>query len=559
LAKRQPAPEAAGEPKTVVKLHALTEHAPEVRPARARRQWMDDFPDRHAYRCLPLSIANAYGWEVLCPIPLEIHWNGGMSIEDIEVVGLKELPGGAPVEHFCRSNFSRGIVTFHLDYLIETEPDWELLATGPFNDPKPTATPLAGLIESDWLPYPFTMNWQLTHSGVTRFEEGEPFCFFLPVRKRVLPHTELQIHRLADQPELEARQNQFREAREHFMERIKAGDQEAIKEAWQRHYFVGRHPDGSLAPEHLNKLRLSDPVDMRINPPPPPRAGPDREPQAKERKDEQRPPEAGPNPAILASHAELPGSDPKWADDSPLSAIATYSGKVEIPNRRNLDSEGRITPGPGTRVVSTQKEAEELDLDFLVADRILSEADCALLVRTFDELQELVFGASDAASFWDKRGIWYADVLKHRPEAAATMVRAMGLCLAEMRRFWKLKAPVYPDGLHMMSWKAGLFMPPHADNAYPDGSAHDVPHRDLSGVLYLNDGFEGGELYLTAEDVLVKPRTGTLVSMTGGFHHEHGVVRVESGFRLTIPFFTTFTKDHADPALVAISEEVARA
>jgi hypothetical protein len=47
--------------------------------------------------------------------------------------------------------------------------------------------------------------------------------------------------------------------------------------------------------------------------------------------------------------------------------------------------------------------------------------------------------------------------------------------------------------------------------------------------------------------------------MTGGFHHEHGVVRVESGFRLTIPFFTTFTKDHADPALVAISEEVARA
>ena len=142
----------------VVKLHALTEHPPEVRPARAKRQWMDDFPDRHAYRCLPLSIANASGWEVLCPVPVEIRWNGGMAKEDIEVIGLKPLPDGAPIDHFCRSNFSRGIITFHLDYLIETEQDWGIMATGPFNDPKREAAPLTGIIESEWLPYPFTIH-----------------------------------------------------------------------------------------------------------------------------------------------------------------------------------------------------------------------------------------------------------------------------------------------------------------------------------------------------------------------------------------------------------------
>ena len=247
----------------VVKLHALTEHPPEVRPARAKRQWMDDFVDRHAYRCLPLSIANSFGWEVLCPIPLEIRWNGGMAVEDIEVIGLKELPGGVAVDHFCRSNFSRGIITFHLDYVIETEPGWGILATGPFNDPKPTASPLSGVVESDWLPYPFTMNWQLTEPGFTRFEEGEPFCFFLPVPRRVLPNTELEIHRMADDPELQARHDQFRLARDDFMRRVRAGDQAAIKEAWQRHYFVGRHPDGVLGSEHLNKLRLKEPTDKR--------------------------------------------------------------------------------------------------------------------------------------------------------------------------------------------------------------------------------------------------------------------------------------------------------
>lgn len=534
MAAKKPAPTAEQQPSMVVKLHALTEHPPEVRPARARRQWMDDFSDRHAYRCLPLSIANAYGWEVLCPIPVEIRWNGGMAKEDIEVIGLKELPDGAPIDHFCRSNFSRGIVTFHLDYVIETDPDWEILATGPFNDPKPGLSPLTGVIESDWLPYPFTMNWQLTRPGIARFEQGEPFCFFLPVPKRVLPNTQLQIDRLADDAELQARHDQFRTARNEFMARIQAGDEEAIKEAWQRYYFHGRHPDGVLAPEHLNKLRLKEPVDVRA-----PRLV-----------------ETATQP-VQSTAAEPAKSDQRWSADSPLNGIATYSGVVEIKNRSRMDSEGRLTPGPDTRIVSGRAEAEALGLDFLVADAIVTEAECELLVQTFDDLQELVFGASDVASFWDKRGIWYADVLKHRPEAAATMLSAMRRCLVEMKQFWKLQVPIYPDGLHMMSWKTGLFMPPHADNAYPDGNSHELAYRDLSGVLYLNDSFEGGGLYLTTQDILLKPMAGTMISMTGGFHHEHGVVRVESGLRITIPFFTTFDKQRADPELVRISEEVA--
>jgi len=558
LAKKMPAPAAVQEPSMVVKLHALTEQPPEVRPARAKRQWMDDFPDRHAYRCLPLSIANAFGWEVLCPIPVEVRWNGGMTVEDIEVIGHKELPGGAPIDHFCRSNFSRGIITFHLDYVIETEPGWGTLATGPFNDPKPTATPLTGIVETDWLPYPFTMNWQLTQPGITRFEEGEPFCFFFPVPRRVLPNTAIQVHRLADDSELEARHNQFRDARNQFMERIRAGDQDAIKEAWQRHYFVGRHPDGTLGSEHLNKLRLNEPVDVR----PPRQQAPEQPVEVVEASAASEPataaqPKKGSKPAILAGAAEPAKSDPRWAADSPLGRIATYSGTVMIPNRAKLDSQGRLKPGPDTKIVSTRAEAEALGLDFLVADGVIGKPACKVLVQAFEELQDLVFGASSEAAFWDKRGIWYADVLQHRPEAAATMLAAMRACLVEMKGFWRLNAPIYPDGLHMMSWKAGLFMPPHADNAYPDGKPHELAYRELSGVLYLNDAFEGGGLYLTAQDVLVKPSAGTLVSMTGGFHHEHAVVRVESGLRVTVPFFTTFDKDRADPALVPISESAA--
>src|SRR5436853_42262 len=151
--------------------HALHDFAPKLVAASAQRQWMDDFSDRHAYRCLPLSIANAHGWEVLCPIPIEIEWNGGPEIADLTVRALKVLPGSQELPHFCASHFSRGIVTFQVDYLFRTDPGWDLLATGPFNRPKDNAAPLTGIIETDWLPYPFTMNWQILRPGRARFEE----------------------------------------------------------------------------------------------------------------------------------------------------------------------------------------------------------------------------------------------------------------------------------------------------------------------------------------------------------------------------------------------------
>lgn len=51
--------------------------APEIVPGRSTRDWMDAFPDRQPYRCLPLSMANSTGWEILCPMDIKIQWNGG--------------------------------------------------------------------------------------------------------------------------------------------------------------------------------------------------------------------------------------------------------------------------------------------------------------------------------------------------------------------------------------------------------------------------------------------------------------------------------------------------
>jgi len=149
-------------------------------------------------------------------------------------------------------------------YLFVTEPGWNLLTTGPFNHPRDGISPLTGVIETDWLPYPFTMNWQMTRPGTVRFERGDAFCLIFPVRKDELEAADVEIYNLADDPELEKKQKAWREKRDEFMVKFRAGDAATLKEAWQKFYFRGVLPDSGETPEgHKQKIRLREPVDRR--------------------------------------------------------------------------------------------------------------------------------------------------------------------------------------------------------------------------------------------------------------------------------------------------------
>jgi len=112
-------------------------------PASPSRAWMDSFPNRHPYRCLPMAIANAYGWEMLSPCKFAIDWNGGPEKSDITFRCLDSYPF---LSHFAVSNFARGIATFHTGYIFRTDPGWNLMVTGPLNNPKPGIAPLSGVV-----------------------------------------------------------------------------------------------------------------------------------------------------------------------------------------------------------------------------------------------------------------------------------------------------------------------------------------------------------------------------------------------------------------------------
>jgi len=224
--------------------------APSLRPAPSTRRWMDETPQGFAYRCLPLTIANSHGWEILQPVSVRIVWTGAPGVEALQVTG-EGNPGFWPVSHF-----GQGILTFQIHALFRTDPGINLWVGGPVNRPKDGIQPLTGLVESDWSPYSFTMNWQFTRPGEIRFEAGEPFCHFFPVARGGIEAVEPEIRPLESDPELAAQYRAWAAGRTTFNAGLKSLPPAQAAGLWQKSYYRGRGPSGEDgAADHRIKTR----------------------------------------------------------------------------------------------------------------------------------------------------------------------------------------------------------------------------------------------------------------------------------------------------------------
>mgnify|MGYP000879396083 CR=1 FL=1 len=231
---------------------------PDIVPGRPQRAWMEGFLDRHAYRCLPLTMANTSGWEILCPVGFTAEWNGGPDQADITFRPDHPHPD---FHDLVKSHFSRGIITFHPGYLFRTPPGFSMWVQGAPNHVKDGIQALQGLVETDWLPFPFTMNWIFTRPGKVRFEKGEPFCFITLIQDRRLDDIQPVTRSLEAQTELRDQYDAWFRQRQDFNTRLAKSDPGAMKDAWQRFYFKGELPEdtGPAPAGHVNKRRLKAP------------------------------------------------------------------------------------------------------------------------------------------------------------------------------------------------------------------------------------------------------------------------------------------------------------
>lgn len=219
---------------------------PKLVQASPKREWMDVATNKNPYRCLPLSMANGWGWQLLSQGHFIAEWNGGKFGKDITITRISGT--GIPSSHF-----GEGTLTWHLGYVFKTEYPYGIYMTGAPNNPKPNAIALSGLVETHWLPYTATMNWRFTHPGRFEMRIGEPFCQLFPVDMTMFQNVMPEIRSMSE-PEAKEFHDLYWEwnlSRSNFMMEHRNGLHTASD--WQKNYFQGTHPpDGTRkCPVHI--------------------------------------------------------------------------------------------------------------------------------------------------------------------------------------------------------------------------------------------------------------------------------------------------------------------
>ena len=210
------------------------------------REWMDNTNLQYAYRCLPMTYANRHGWCVRLTEDVEVIWDElGASSKATILTGRNQ--NGAVVADNGTGN---GIITFHLNAVPRTPPDWNLWIMGAPNLVIPGASPLSGVVESDWMFSSPTSNWKITaRDKKVVFRKGDPVIFFVPVHKTEIETFEIEHLSVEDDPEIKKHLDEFNSWREELNKENKS--------AFGKAYIRGERVDGSKPQwEHNHKTRL---------------------------------------------------------------------------------------------------------------------------------------------------------------------------------------------------------------------------------------------------------------------------------------------------------------
>ncbi|KAG7475524.1 prolyl 3-hydroxylase 3 [Solea senegalensis] len=242
--------------------------------------------------------------------------------------------------------------------------------------------------------------------------------------------------------------------------------------------------------------------------------------------------------------------------------------------QEEVDDSGFFSGGPVPRVgVTITMDDEKLNgTNRVVLDGVMTETEC-------DRILQLATAAVSAGDGYRGRRSPHTP---HETFEGLTVLRAVKLAqdgminqtdarllheLGERARDLLHSYFRSPSGLHIsfthlvcrtaitgdQEGRSDLSHPVHVDNCLlePDTKQcwKEPPafiHRDLSAILYLNDNFNGGDLFFTNRDAKtitaqIKPSCGRLVGFSSGPVNPHGVTAVTSGRRCSLALW--FTKD----------------
>lgn len=152
-----------------------------------KRDWFAE----HFYYCLPLTIANQYGFVVKAAEDIELYWNDDTSKVYLKTESKIPLEDASRIQTY-HTNFRFGILTIDNNFVLRTPPGINLMTIQPPNYFIPNLMAMSGVVESDNIRRTFTFNLRVTkpHTQIS-IKKGDWLAAFIPVPRYFVEKFEL--------------------------------------------------------------------------------------------------------------------------------------------------------------------------------------------------------------------------------------------------------------------------------------------------------------------------------------------------------------------------------
>jgi hypothetical protein len=87
------------------------------------------------------------------------------------------------------------------------------------------------------------------------------------------------------------------------------------------------------------------------------------------------------------------------------------------------------------------------------------------------------------------------------------------------------------EGYIMLRYLPGGYYNEHIDYSSVSNSKL---HRAVSGLIYVNDDYIGGEISFRLQGISIKPKTGTIILFPSIFTHPHSSEKIKAGIKYSI-------------------------
>lgn len=162
--------------------------AANIEQLQARREWMDDTPEKHAYMCFPLNLTNRLGWGVSFPEEIRFVWDG---ITDTTPDHITILSG----EKYVYTGRGNATISFNTGLIFKTDEQTTMLTMPVPNLFIRGAQCYTTLISTSFYFHTLPIAWRLTEPNIEIvIPANTPIATVLPLSLTQLENDyELQI------------------------------------------------------------------------------------------------------------------------------------------------------------------------------------------------------------------------------------------------------------------------------------------------------------------------------------------------------------------------------